>query len=89
MLRAEEHGGPKTYSDYKDLEADFASKAVHPGDLKNSVGDAINKLLAPIIKNFDNDEMRALTEAAYSTKKPDAKPKKGKKKCRNYLIVIL
>ena len=74
-------------------------KEVHPGDLKNSVGEAINKLLAPIIKNFDNEEMRALTEAAYSTKKPDAKPKKGKiskrilkgtwhrKKCSKYFFI--
>ena len=38
-------------------------------NLKNSVGDAINKLLAPIIAKFDTDEMRGLTEKAYSTKK--------------------
>jgi len=80
LVRTAEFGGPKTYTDYAELEADFAAKDVHPGDLKNSVGEAINKLLAPIIKSFDTDEMRALTEAAYSTKKPDAKPKKEKKK---------
>merc|ERR1712131_339843 len=80
LVRPEEWGGNKTYTNYADLEKDFASKEVHPGDLKNSVGEAINNLLAPIIKNFDNDEIRALTEAAYSTKKPDAKPKKEKKK---------
>ena len=51
------------------------------------MGDAINKLLAPIIKNFDNDEMRALTEAAYSTKKPDAKPKKGIENLKKYLTI--
>ena len=60
-----------------EAEEDFKNKAVHPGDLKNSVGEAINKLLAPIIEKFESQEMKDLTEAAYPTKKPDAKPKKG------------
>merc|ERR1712088_711094 len=40
LLRKDEWGGNKIYSDFRELEEDFASKAVHPGDLKNSVGAA-------------------------------------------------
>ena len=36
-------------------------------------------ILAPIIEKFESQEMKDLTEAAYPTKKPDAKPKKGKR----------
>ena len=50
---------------------------MHPGDLKNSVGEAINKLLSPIIEKFDNESLKNLTENAYPTKKPEVKPKKG------------
>jgi len=80
LTRPEEWGGNKLYDNYAELEEDFKNKAVHPGDLKNSVGEAINKLLAPIIEKFESQEMKDLTEAAYPTKKPDAKPKKEKKK---------
>ena len=45
LLRKEEWGGNKIYENYSDLENDFANKNVHPGDLKNSVGAAIDKLL--------------------------------------------
>ena len=45
------------------MEADFANKEVHPGDLKNSVGEAINKLLAPIIEKFESEEMKKLISA--------------------------
>merc|ERR1711976_256374 len=52
-MRKEEWGGNKIYENYSDLENDFANKNVHPGDLKNSVGAAIDKLLAPIIARFE------------------------------------
>merc|ERR1712019_239829 len=62
LLRKEEWGGNKTYLTFKELEDDFASKSVHPGDLKNSVGAAIDKLLAPIIARFESEELKKLTE---------------------------
>merc|ERR1712130_402930 len=80
LLRKEEFGGNKIYLEYGELENDFANKNVHPDDLKNSVGAAINKLLAPIIEKFSSQELKELTEKAYPTAKPKAKKKKEKKK---------
>jgi len=80
LLRKEEWGGNKIYLEYSELENDFANKNVHPGDLKNSVGAAINTLLAPIIEKFSSQELKELTEKAYPTAKPEAKKKKEKKK---------
>merc|ERR1712130_80376 len=77
LNRKEEFGGNKIYLEYGELENDFANKNVHPGDLKNSVGAAINKLLAPIIEKFSSQELKELTEKAYPTAKPEAKKKKG------------
>jgi len=80
LLRKEEWGGNKIYENYSDLENDFANKNVHPGDLKNSVGAAIDKLLAPIIARFESAENKALIENAYPVAKPEQKKKKEKKK---------
>ena len=46
----------------------FQLQKVHPGDLKNSVTQVINKLLAPIIEAFNTPELQKLAEAAYPTK---------------------
>ena len=32
----------------KKLESDFAQKNLHPGDLKNTIGDYMVKIIAPI-----------------------------------------
>uniref|UniRef100_A0A452TS29 Tyrosine--tRNA ligase n=1 Tax=Ursus maritimus TaxID=29073 RepID=A0A452TS29_URSMA len=53
ILRDEKWGGNKTYTAYLDLEKDFADEVVHPGDLKNSVEVALNKLLDPIREKFN------------------------------------
>ncbi|KAK3825505.1 MAG: tRNA synthetases class I-domain-containing protein [Benniella sp.] len=73
ILRPEKFGGDAIYTNYEDLENDFKDKKVHPGDLKKAVTDAINELLAPIRKWFDNDELRKLTEDAYPSPKPEVK----------------
>ncbi|KAF9192266.1 hypothetical protein BGZ51_005835 [Haplosporangium sp. Z 767] len=78
ILRPEKFGGDVTYTVYEDLENDFRDKKVHPGDLKKAVTEAINGLLAPIRKWFDNDELRKLTEEAYPTPKPELKTKPAK-----------
>lgn len=78
ILRPEKFGGDVTYTVFEDLENDFRDKKVHPGDLKKAVTDAINTLLAPIRKWFDNDELRQLTEDAYPTPKPEVKAKPAK-----------
>ncbi|XP_060061784.1 tyrosine--tRNA ligase, cytoplasmic isoform X3 [Erinaceus europaeus] len=54
----------------------FAEKVVHPGDLKNSVEVALNKLLDPIREKFNTPALKKLTSAAYpdpSKQKPVAK----------------
>lgn len=40
-------------------------QVVHPGDLKNSVEVALNKLLDPIREKFNSPELKKLTNAAY------------------------
>ncbi|CAK7321320.1 tyrosine--tRNA ligase, cytoplasmic [Vulpes vulpes] len=76
ILRDEKWGGNKTYTVYLDLEKDFADEVVHPGDLKNSVEVALNKLLDPIREKFNTPALKKLASAAYpdpSKQKPVAK----------------
>ncbi|KAG8506881.1 Tyrosine--tRNA ligase, cytoplasmic [Galemys pyrenaicus] len=76
ILRDEKWGGNKTYTAYLDLEKDFADEVVHPGDLKNSVDIALNKLLDPIREKFNTPALKKLASAAYpdpSKQKPVAK----------------
>lgn len=68
IVRKPEFGGSVTFTKYEDLEKAFAAEEVHPGDLKVSVENYINKLLEPIRKSFDDDFHRQLTEKAYPTK---------------------
>ncbi|KAK0469789.1 tyrosyl-tRNA synthetase [Desarmillaria tabescens] len=76
-------GGPTHYASYADMRADFASKALHPKDLKLSVAAAINKLLDPIRKSFqENEEWQKIEKLAYPD--PNAKPEKKKKKEKVY-----
>nr|XP_027793139.1 tyrosine--tRNA ligase, cytoplasmic isoform X1 [Marmota flaviventris] len=65
ILRDEKWGGNKTYTAYLDLERDFADEVVHPGDLKNSVEVALNKLLDPIREKFNTPALKKLASAAY------------------------
>jgi tyrosyl-tRNA synthetase len=46
--RPEKFGGNVTYNSYEELETDFAQKNLHPGDLKNTVGEYMVKIIAPI-----------------------------------------
>jgi tyrosyl-tRNA synthetase len=52
IKRPEKFGGNKTYSVYKDLESDFVGGKLHPMDLKNAVAEGLEKIIAPIRKNF-------------------------------------
>ena len=53
------------------MEDAFASKQVHPGDLKAAVANALNNLLDPIRKSFqENPELIKLTNEAYPPPKP-------------------
>lgn len=67
--RKPEFGGNAVFGKYEDLEKAYAAEEVHPGDLKLSVENYINRLLEPIRKSFADDYHRELTEKAYPTKK--------------------
>ncbi|RIA98986.1 tRNA synthetases class I-domain-containing protein [Glomus cerebriforme] len=77
----EKHGGNVTeYTNYQSLEDDFRDKKVHPGDLKAAVTEAINNLLEPIRKKWENDlEFQKLTDQAYPELKKIVKKKESKK----------
>jgi tyrosyl-tRNA synthetase len=54
--RPEKWGGNLEFSSYKELEASFADKKLHPMDLKKAVGKYINELIAPVRKHFEEDK---------------------------------
>eukprot|EP00958_Prasinococcus_capsulatus_P028723 scaffold7205_cov523-Prasinococcus_capsulatus_cf.AAC.8 len=74
IARDEKWGGPITYTSYQDMEDDFVSEKLSPQDLKLGVTDAINMLLDPIRKKFEDPELIKLTNEAY----PDEAPTSGK-----------
>ena len=54
--RPEKFGGNASYSDYKQLETDFAGKKLHPGDLKQTVGNYLTKVISPIREKLNLSE---------------------------------
>ncbi len=46
--RPEKFGGNVTYNSFEELESGFAQKNLHPGDLKNTVGEYMIKIIGPI-----------------------------------------
>jgi tyrosyl-tRNA synthetase len=74
-------GGLIHYSSFEDMQKDFASKNLHPGDLKTAVIHAIISLLDPIRKSFqENEEWQKVEKLAYPD--PNAKQDQKKKKVR-------
>lgn len=56
VSRKAEQGGNKAYTSIDDLKDDYGSGALHPGDLKPSLSRAINQILMPVRKHFEQDE---------------------------------
>ena len=54
--RPEKFGGNVSYTNYKQLEVDFAEKKLHPGDLKQTVGNYLIKIISPIREKLDLSE---------------------------------
>jgi tyrosyl-tRNA synthetase len=52
IKRPEKFGGNVKYKNYEDLEKDFASGKLHPMDLKIAVAEYLEKIIAPIRKNY-------------------------------------
>ncbi|XP_066152545.1 tyrosine--tRNA ligase, cytoplasmic [Euwallacea fornicatus] len=74
VKRKPENGGDVEFDNFDALERAFAKQEVHPADLKASVEIQINRLLAPIIKEFEAPELKKLAEKAYP---PPIKQKGG------------
>ncbi|KAJ7207998.1 tyrosine tRNA ligase [Mycena pura] len=71
-------GGSMHYASFAELRDAFESKEVHPKDLKTAVAAAMNRLLDPIRKAFEEDEeAQRIEKLAYPD--PNAKVKKVKK----------
>lgn len=80
IFRKEEYGGSLHYKSFQELEDSFREKKLHPKDLKTAVAAAINKLLDPIRKTFEeSEEWRETETLAYPD--PNAKSEKKKKAC--------
>ena len=54
--RPEKFGGNVEYSDYNQLQADFAENKLHPIDLKQTVGNYLVKIIAPIREKLNLSE---------------------------------
>ncbi|KAJ3272110.1 hypothetical protein HDV01_005975 [Terramyces sp. JEL0728] len=66
VTRPEKFGGNVAYSTYDALEQAFEKKELHPGDLKAATAVALNRLLEPIRKIWEeSEELQKLTLEAY------------------------
>lgn len=54
--RSSKFGGDIVYDSYSRLEQDFASKRLHPADLKSGVANALNMLISPLAKKFEKEK---------------------------------
>ena len=63
--RPEKFGGNVSYFDYNQLETDFVGKKLHPGDLKQTVGNYLVKIVSPIREklNLSEDIHEAIKES--------------------------
>jgi len=56
--RPDEFGGNVSYSNYKDLENDFKEGKIHPGDLKQTIGNYLIEIISPIREKLNlSDEL--------------------------------
>ena len=65
--RPAKFGGTVEYSSYEELAEAFTSGTLHPADLKRGVGEALDKVIAPIREHFEKDpSARRLYQAVKS-----------------------
>ncbi|KAF9071882.1 tyrosine tRNA ligase [Rhodocollybia butyracea] len=75
--------GPMHFSTFEDLRQAFKDEKLHPGDLKPAMITAINRLLDPIRKTFEeSEEFQKIEKLAYPD--PNAKQPAKKKKEKVY-----
>ena len=64
--RPEKFGGNVSYQNYSQLENDFKEKALHPTDLKQTVGQYLVKIIAPIRDKLNlNQELYETIKKSY------------------------
>jgi len=64
--RPEKFGGNASYTDYNQLETDFVKKELHPGDLKQTVGNYLVKIISPIREKLNlNEELYETIKKSY------------------------
>ena len=64
--RPEKFGGNISYTDYNQLETDFAEEKLHPGDLKQTVGSYLVKIISPIREKLSlSDELSETIKKSY------------------------
>lgn len=81
IARPEKYGGPMHFESFEKIQSEFAERKLHPGDLKLGVQEAINSLLAPIQKAYnESPEFQAAALRAYPPPPEAAKAGKGGKK---------
>ncbi|MBA4719295.1 MAG: tyrosine--tRNA ligase [Nitrosopumilus sp.] len=64
--RPEKFGGNVSYTNYNQLETDFAEKKLHPGDLKQTVGSYLVKIISPIREKLNlSEELYEIIKKSY------------------------
>lgn len=80
ISRDEKFGGDVHYQQFQQMEDEFASGALHPGDLKKITTEMINDLLEPVRKVFKEDQ--AFQDAERAAYPPPPAPVKVVKKSK-------
>lgn len=73
VRRSPDNGGDKTYTNFSEMQTDFASGALHPGDLKPSLSRAINEVLEPVRAGVQASEVLQEAEKALEGRKSKKK----------------
>lgn len=64
--RPEKFGGNVSYSNFNQLQTDFVEKKLHPGDLKQTVGNYLVKVISPIREKLNlSDEIFEAIKKSY------------------------
>jgi len=64
--RPEKFGGNVSYSNYNQLETDFVEKKLHPGDLKQTVGNYLVEIVSPIREKLNlSDELHETIKKSF------------------------
>ncbi len=60
--RPTKFGGDVAYASFTELQKDFVEGKLHPADLKKSVAEAVDKIVAPVRAHFEKPEFKKLLE---------------------------